>query len=183
MCSWNQAYPATGVWLPVYIKAGTRIAVRFQINSHVSTGAGGEDILMINMQGLTTNFDWANGYDNLNFVAASTSGTQMFPNATNNVKGPWSQIIASTARAYKALLLELDWGKRWQSANYLIDIGIGAAGSEVVIIPNWSTDSQQASNSFLLMPIPVAAGQRIAARLQTAGDSGDGTSIVIHGVY
>ncbi len=81
------------------------------------------------------------------------------------------QLIASTAKDYAGFLAGIDTNQADQTDTYLIDVAVGGAGSENVIIPNLSLKSAGAAG---LSPEPntgpfyiaVPAGTRIAARLQ-----------------
>lgn len=90
--------------------------------------------------------------------------------ASANTKGSWAQVIASTAFtgyvsvAYTGLALNYA---------YAVDIGIGEAGSEVVIAANlifeWTGTYGIATNYFDI-PILLPVGTRVAVRGQcTAG--------------
>lgn len=108
---------------------------------------------------------------------ASTSRSTMIPaSSPANAKGSWTQIVNSTSEDICEILISLvpeddvGVGTEW----FLIDIGIGPAGSEKIIIPDLSASSynQPNSNNSLnpctIGPIPVSipASSRIAVRMQ-----------------
>jgi len=102
-------------------------------------------------------------------ISGATTGTALTAGAANT-KGSWVELIASTANKTVYLIV---WARRSAGTPGLIDIGIGAAASEVVLIPNISPES--AGDGFVFEgPIRIAAGTRIAARYQnsTASDTG-----------
>lgn len=95
-------------------------------------------------------------------------------NASANTKGAWVELIASTANDVDIIDIEV-YGP--ETAYYAIDIGIGAAASEVVIIPDLtlsaSNSFNQSSGKRYKIPIAIPAGTRVAARMQ--GDDATGT--------
>lgn len=86
--------------------------------------------------------------------------------ASANTKGSYVDLIASTA--FQAHWLLVFVGEASASGDFLIDIAIGAAASEQVILANISTMSQAKNNEprYFLVPLPVPAGTRISARAQ-----------------
>ncbi|KKK94143.1 hypothetical protein LCGC14_2685790 [marine sediment metagenome] len=104
-------------------------------------------------------------------VTADSGGTGITSNASANTKGLYTQLIASTA--FQATAIMVQHGASATGASFLIDISIGAADSEQVIISNLF---RLAKNDYMLAPIfPIStpAGSRIAARCQD--DIGSGT--------
>lgn len=105
--------------------------------------------------------------------AVYAAGTDLTPvsGATANTKGAWIQVIASTPQDYTGLWVQL----RGATANYsLFDIGIGAAGSEIVVAPNLFCGPKPVSDSFgslFTIPQSIPAGTRVAVRAQSDGAS------------
>lgn len=93
-----------------------------------------------------------------------------------NTKGSWAQIIAATARVYDAIELRLkDDDGNGGGQTYLVDIGVGAAASEIVIVPNILVDNarvQSVNGQIIIVPISVPSGVRLAARCQEVGGAG-----------
>jgi hypothetical protein len=88
---------------------------------------------------------------------------------TANTKGSWYQLVASTLFPTSYLMICVRFAN--SDYNYLMDIGVGGAGSEVVIIPNihFSRSSNTAWNtSFTIIPVNIPAGTRIATRAQSS---------------
>ncbi len=106
-------------------------------------------------------------------VSASSTGVIITGSGSANTKGSWTELIASTAFDGSALIVNL----RTPTAgvDMLVDIGIGASGSEVVLIPNAKADNGSGGAvraSQTIWPIAVPAGSRLSARLQaTTGSS------------
>lgn len=70
-------------------------------------------------------------------VAATSGGTLITPSGTANVKGSYSELTSSTTSPIHALMVLAQGSTATQTTqSYLIDIAVGGAGSETVIIPN-----------------------------------------------
>jgi hypothetical protein len=98
---------------------------------------------------------------------ANSRGAAVTANAAAHTKGNYAQLIAATAFAVRGIIVELNLPSA--GTDYLVDIAIGAAASEVVIAENLysGTGTGTASRgSFYYLPIAIPAGTRIAARLQ-----------------
>jgi hypothetical protein len=94
-----------------------------------------------------------------------------------NAKGAWAQVTAATSFQYDALQVDL-----MESASsggvecFLVDIAVGASGSEVVVVPNILFDVNRSGQGclsiHLSLPLSVRAGSRIAVRCQCIGGAG-----------
>jgi hypothetical protein len=94
--------------------------------------------------------------------------------STANVKGPWTQLLASSGEVCHGITLMIGSANTLASTarRKFVDVGIGAAASEIVIIPdldcgnvnNWG----QATSGPVVFtfPIKIPAGTRISARMQ-----------------
>lgn len=102
---------------------------------------------------------------------SQSSGVHVISSATTNTKGTWLQLIAATPYDFELLVL----GTKAPGANsFSIDIGIGGAGSEVVLIPDWMVGTgDQAAAHRVQFPVHIPAGTRISARCQSSASSGD----------
>jgi hypothetical protein len=100
-------------------------------------------------------------------LAASwnTGSVTLTASATAHTKGSWSQIIASTSNV-GTLLRFIVSGVNVSTADSatLLDIGVGASGSETVIVPNLAIGGS--AGSFYSIPVEIPSGSRIAARIQ-----------------
>ena len=117
-------------------------------------------------------------YDDLNTIPTSSASATVTADATPHTKGAWTEIIASNAAETSALLVTV--GAISQSSTNtatLIDIGIGAAGSETAIVENVAVGgaSSLLNGIVFVLPYQVAAGTRIAVRSQAiiASDTAD----------
>jgi hypothetical protein len=100
-------------------------------------------------------------------LAASwnTGSVTLTASATPHTKGSWSQIIASTSNVTTLIRFFLS-GVSVSTADSatLLDIGVGASGSETVIVPNLAIGGS--AGSFYSIPVEIPSGSRIAARIQ-----------------
>ena len=100
-------------------------------------------------------------------TAATSRGTAITADAVANTKGAWAEITASSPVAAHALVVNV--GRISAASDCLIDLGTGAAGSEVVVLANLlQTMVSAAHATSFLLPLAVPAGTRIAARMQSA---------------
>lgn len=107
----------------------------------------------------------------------NTRGTAVVSAGSANVKGSWTQLVASTAAVTNCLVIYAYGASSAQ--RYLLDIGIGGAGSETVLIPNLHAGGNAlAFPNIWRIPINVPAGTRISARIQ-AGPSTSRTLYVM----
>jgi hypothetical protein len=114
---------------------------------------------------------------------ATSAGTAM-----SGASGTWVQITASTSQLYRAILLIPSVGSTSvTTVSTDMDIGVGAAGSEVVIgtVPMRFTSAEQAGNPiespYLPMAYQIPAGSRLAVRHRLASNPG-GAAVCLIGV-
>ncbi len=175
-------FSADHIFLPIAIPQGSRLALRQQstTGSHVS-----EVTLML----VAGNFAHSSGFHRATTYGAATAdsgGVSVDPGGTINTKGAYSEIAAATARAAKSVLLLIgNWANTAMSnAAWLIDIAVGAAGSEVVVAADVFVTSFTGSDSIvpgaILLPISIPAGARLAVRAQC--NSNDATDRLLDAV-
>jgi hypothetical protein len=101
-------------------------------------------------------------------VTASSVGTLVTPSGSSNTKGSWAELSAATGQDADGFMLFIHPGDVG-IADFLVDIGIGAAASEVVILPDFLFTSGGADSGAarVFIPIPIPAGSRVAARCQS----------------
>lgn len=106
-------------------------------------------------------------------------------NATPHTKGAWTQLFASTP--FDAFWVSVEFADLAAAAtitSMLVDIGLGPAGSEQVLIPNLLAGAA-AWNRYMgkvaLLPVYVPAGSRVCARAQAA--IGSDTAYVAMSLY
>ena len=101
----------------------------------------------------------------------NSEGVTIDPGGTSHTKGSWTEIISSTSHDYD--LIVLTFGNNLNNiataASWLIDIGTGAASSEVAILSDLYHSVGTFENDFVhCMPIyvPIPSGTRVSARAQ-----------------
>lgn len=100
------------------------------------------------------------------FPPATTTGT------TLNTKTAWTQYIASTSADANLLYYTPAATQYATDSAAMVDIGIGAAGSETVIVPDLPIGNWGFSNvPAIPIPVFVPAGSRVAIRAQTGSAS------------
>lgn len=154
-------------FFPIAIPAGVRISAR-----SACTLASANVRLKVHLVGdLPGGMEPFGKVMRYGIVAATSQGTTIDPGGTANTKGAWVALTASTTYATKALFW--DQSNLVQttrtSADWLLDIGVGGAGAEVVIIPNMhiecsTTDDFNVHSPSPLFAVSIPAGTRIAAR-------------------
>lgn len=114
---------------------------------------------------------------------ADTSAITVDPGGTAHTKGSWTQIVASTSRPIRQLLLmfggAIEAGPPTPATpdrtyeSWLWDIGIGAATAEKIIIPNLGVVVSALADAltepvFGPFDVNIPAGTRISARCQAS---------------
>lgn len=117
--------------------------------------------------------------------STSSDGTTVTASGTTHTKGSYAQLIASTGRpSYGITIVIHNVGAASTNARMLVDIAIGAAASEQVIIPNLLAGNASAWNAAsnggtcYHFPIAIPSGVRISARCQ-ASTASDTCNIIV----
>lgn len=99
-------------------------------------------------------------------LAASSGGT-LTDDTTTNTKGDWIELVAATAKQADGFILTIQTGDTGVS-DFLVDIGIGAAAAETVIVSNvlYTSGGSDSPPARAYFPIPIAPGTRVSARSQ-----------------
>lgn len=171
--------------IPLAIPAGTRIAAACQS----STGGAAVGLAV---SPFTSGVLARTGLQLCTTYGANTAtsgGTSVDPGGSANTKGSYAQITSSTTAQINHLMVSVgnQANTAVTSAFWLFDIAIGAAASEIVIVP----DQQVATHSVYDMPIPAAfhfpvsipASTRIAMRMQSSTTDATDRKLdfVVHG--
>jgi hypothetical protein len=158
-------------FIPIPIPAGTRVSARCQATT-LSSALRAKVHLLGDLPGGMEPFGKCVRYG---FVSATTQGTTIDPGATANTKGAWTQLVAATTYAIKALWF--DTSNLVQvtrtSADWLLDLGIGGAGAELVIAPNFHIEASTTDDTLVhgpspLLPVSIPAGSRLSARCMSS---------------
>lgn len=158
------------LFIPFSIPATTRLSARIQSSAAADAG-NNIDILFGSG---SAGFKPFRVCDTYGWTAASTRGTSLDPGGTANTKGAYSQIVAATTRDHNGLswMLDNQGDTTLSNASLLMDIAIGGAGSEQVIIPNiicrMNTVGGINPVSSSIIPVQIPSGTRLAARVQSS---------------
>lgn len=166
------------VTLPLYVPSGTQLSGRI-------AASGASLVAAVQLIGHASGLGGAPGFSKCFplFSPSSSRGVTIDPGGTANTKGSWTQVTSSTSEAAKAILGIIGHAgdvSRAATASMLLDIGIGAGGSEAVLYPDasfsWGATGDGPLNN-IQVPVfacDVPGGSRLAARAQcgitTAGD-------------
>jgi len=119
----------------------------------------------------------------------STTLPTTVTSGTSSAKGSWVQMTASTLGPIFALLFEISRvtapSPDYPSAFYA-DIGIGGAGSEVVLVADIPVQLNNAPDSFLAIstqayiPVAIASGIRVSVRIANSSATAYSGNVMIH---
>lgn len=108
-------------------------------------------------------------------ITGGTTNTVAVTAGSANVKGSWAEITAATTDDINGFYLDICSDTITVISDYLMDIGIGSAGNEEIIIPDiLYSIGLSLDLDFILkisFPIQIPAGTRIAARVQSTTGS------------
>lgn len=116
------------------------------------------------------------------YVAASTDGTTLTTSATANTMGSWVELSAATVRTWE--FFRLTAMSATTTSRFRIDIGIGSAGNEFVLveqIDHVSEISAQGNETRHYLPVHVPAGSRIAARASQGNANAQTVKVFLNG--
>lgn len=101
-------------------------------------------------------------------LTASSLLTTITANATVHTKGSWTELVSSVPFPGTGIWIHLGPGPSASGVDTstLVDIGVGASGSEVVLIPNLAIGGLLVTGFFF--PVQIPNGARISARAQSA---------------
>lgn len=173
------------VTVPVYIPAGATVAIR---NQGIVTSDVAEVGLTVH-GGIPT----SDPYPQIGLVVdygtatASSSGTTP-ANAIANVLGAWVELTAATTHPHRGLTVAMQGADNsFVASEFLVDIGIGAASSEVAIIERIHAFGHQAEELWIttngrVYHRPIPEGSRLAVRAQSsAADEQDNLDVAVYG--
>lgn len=171
---------------PVRIPEGSRIAARL-------ASAASSNTTSLTAYLIGGGFDGASARScvkTYGAVTADSGGTSVDPGATLHTKGAWSQITASTTAVTKGMIIDIGNQNNTvaTAATWLFDIGVGGAGSEQVLIPNYRVSASV--NETIqpawspVIPVDIPEGSRLAVRSQcNITDATDRLlDVVLHGI-
>lgn len=149
---------------PVRIPSGSRVSVKVDADAATNIGIG---IKLYKGNEKSSSFSGAKAFG----TVANFSGTTVDPGGTAHTKGSWTELVASSSDTIKGFWIHIGLNENTilgATSTTFTDIGIGAAASEQVIVPDHyslATQSEDATNS-VFYDIEIPAGTRISARSQ-----------------
>lgn len=107
--------------------------------------------------------------DGISPAASSRSTVTATASGTPHTKGAWVEIEASLSEEAHLVFIELaaTTSTNGVATSTLLDIGVGAAASEVVKVANLPIGYAVAGHR-LVVPVTIPAGSRVAVRVQSA---------------
>lgn len=112
----------------------------------------------------------ANRFDTVGEASSSaTGGSTLTGSASANNKGSYVELSSSIPFGVSGVLIQTNFGTLGDA---LIDIALGAAGSEIVIWSNLLATAQKLRGGSFYVPLVLPAGQRLSARCQHTSSSG-----------
>lgn len=159
------------MFIPLAIPAGSRVAIRVQCSSGVLA-------TLVKAIFIAGSFSGAIGrppsrYEDWGANTASSQGTGV--TAGNASKSAYTQLIASTGISTRWVILETE-SVNANSNQATIDLAVGGAGSEQVVLPDVAFTNGCLGNA-IVVPLQIQQGSRIAVRV--ASSSGT-PSVKIH---
>lgn len=153
--------------VPVFIPRGSRVAMRLRALITVDTVG-----IRVVPVGSTGTRRPSSSILALGANEAASQGVALTAPGSINTKGAWTEITAATTEPFRALMLAVGGNGDTDipNANVLIDIGVGAAGSEVVVVGNLYVNQASSEVNQVISTGPwevnVPAGSRVACRYQ-----------------
>lgn len=95
--------------------------------------------------------------------------------SANTRAASYTQLSSSTAVYSQGLLLGCAPGT--SNVHYAVEIGVGAAGSEVNVIQDFCGAGNSRQTQWMYMPVIIPAGSRLAGRVTASSGS---TSVVVY---
>jgi hypothetical protein len=152
--------------IPIPVRTGTRIAARVQ-----GTTTSASRYIRVGVL-LEANGQSAGGrVVTIGASTADSGGVAIDPGAVDNTKGAWVEIVAACPANLRAAIIGFGTSANTAMTNclWLVDIGIGGAGVEQVLIPNIALAAHDYPDALVpahtpCFEISIPAGVRIAAR-------------------
>lgn len=160
------------MYIPIPVRAGTRISARTQ----GSTGGVG---ISLGIQLVRSGGSLYKRLSRCTTYGANTTdsgGVGIDPGGAAHTKSGWQEVTAATTAPAKALWVTMGYRANGVIGGvqlHMIDIGIGAGGSEAVLVNDLASRANSSADYpvpswFGLFPVDIAAGTRIAARAQSS---------------
>ena len=153
---------------PISIPVGTRISAR---NQSTASGGGVEVSVILSSGGFPFMPKLGRVVD-YGTAAGDSGGTAVDPGGVAHTKGAWSEVIASTTNNIYWLVVVIANAKNtpMTNARWLIDVGIGAGGSEKIVVPDLVVKGRSEADTLYpnawCFPLQIPKPTRLAVRAQ-----------------
>lgn len=159
-------------YAPIFIPAGSRLAIRGGTQSSYNADTTAVAYLVRAQPSMLRK-----SYRGTLYGVSAGVQTTLDAGATANTKAGYTQITASTTRDAKGFSLFLCTpASQTNNTTYLVDLAIGAAASEIVILPNLLCVSK--AYDYFCAPgnvgpiwTPIPAGSRLAMNIQCSSNT------------
>lgn len=160
--------PVVYFQIPIYAASGSRLSARASSN-------GSGDVLKISALLFSSEFSGAQGLAKVTSFGVTGGGNPstvaVDAGGTANTKGAWTEIVASTSISINEFTLchGTNTNNAHGDGQFLADIAIGGAGSEVIIAENimMMCVNFEVARPPIQIQQKIPAGTRIAMRLQS----------------
>ncbi len=171
MSNGTKTFMGSAFFFPVHIAAGSRVSARAQSNGSSKT----VDVTVLLVGTPFPNPSALGRVTAYGINTADTGAVGVDPGGTANTKGSYAEIDASIANSIRLIYIAFgvqNNGVR-TSAFQLLDIAVGAAASEQIIIPDLfvlqnAGDDRLVPSPIGPLPVNIPAGTRVAARAQSS---------------
>ena len=119
-------------------------------------------------------------YTNLTNVPTSSGSATVTADTLAHTKGAYTEIIASNGADTSCLLIHVsDVNALATDTSTLLDIAVGASGSESVVIPDLAVGGSPGGvvQNYIIVPIQISSGARLSARIQSVVTGGKTASV------
>lgn len=167
--------------MPASIPAGSRIAMRSQVSNTTAVVMGADlhldaaPLARPEVRGVIAT---------MGAVSAASTGTEL--TAPSSGEGVWTEIVASTSRAFKKLGIAVGGSHNANVFATNIDIGFGAAGSEVAIVSDFrfrflAGQGGWTPKGIAWVDIDIPAGARLTARSAFIAGTANNPRVILYG--
>jgi hypothetical protein len=154
-------------FIPLLIPAGTRVSMRLQASVTAAVPQTRVACQLVAAGGGTPIF--GRRCATYGAVTASSKGTTVTASGSTHTKGSWAEITSSAAISSEWCVLSVH-NDGTNGKHNLIDIAVGAASSEQVIVSNLympAAQTYQLTGGKHSFPLHIPAGSRVAVRAQS----------------
>lgn len=158
-------------YIPIKIPAESSLSARIQTNTAATSLNVALNLLnygFVMPSGLQVHETWGLT------AGASTFPTTVDAGAVANTKGSWTPLVTSTARNVRSITIVFCTVTNISAiSSLLIDIGVGPANEEVVIVPNIPVGFNNGEDKvtpprYGPIAVHIPAGSRVSARAQAS---------------